>query len=114
MSKRTRPPFRKFGKKTFKKPPPVTTEEKIKNFVIRNSRNGFFTKLTTLSYKFEIPEDEAWVISGSLLADNVLECVHDENGDAKLCEAEKSLEVLQKERQRRTQIKKKTNPPKSK
>ena len=106
MSQRTRRPFR-HGKKPFKRAPHVTTEEKIKNFVIRNSRNGFFTKLKTISFKFELPEDEALSISGSLLADNVLECVHDDNGEAKLCEAGKSFDVMQKEMKRRAEKRKK-------
>ncbi len=99
-------PFRKFGHKPFRRERPVTTEEKIKNFVVRNSRNGFFTRLKTLSFKFAISEDEAWSITGSLLSDNVLECVHDENGEVKLCEFDKSFEVGQKELVRRGQKKK--------
>lgn len=95
-------PFRKFDKRPRKRESPPTTEDLIKNFVIRNSRNGFFTKIPTLAFKFEIPADSAWEIAGSLLADNVLECMHDERtGDPKLCEAGKSYEVLQKEITRR-------------
>lgn len=92
-----RKPFRhRFGPKKFKQPAP-TMEDKIKSFVIRNSRNGFFTKVNTLAFKFEITKDEAWSLAGGLLADNVLECTHDSRGDAKLCEAGKLDEVQQKE-----------------
>ncbi len=94
--------FKKFDRK-FKRPPPVSTEDKIKSFVIRNSRNGFFTRLKTLAFKFEITEDEAWGISGALLSDNVLECFHDEKGEVKLCEVGHSLDLEQKELQRRGQ-----------
>ncbi len=95
-------PFKKFDKRPRKRERAPTTEELIKNFVIRNSRNGFFTKIPTLSFKFEIPHDTAWELAGTLLAENVLEVIHDERtGDPKLCEAGKSYEVLQKEVQRR-------------
>ncbi len=95
-------PFRKFDRRPRKRERPPTTEELIKNFVIRNSRNGFFTKIPTLSFKFEIPQDAAWEMAGTLIAENVLEVIHDERtGDPKLCEAGKSYEVLQKEMQRR-------------
>ena len=43
-------PFKKFRHKS----KPVTTDEKIKNFVLRNSKNGYYTKVSTLSFKFEI------------------------------------------------------------
>ena len=46
-------PYRKF-KKSGK---PLTTEQKIESFVIRNSKNGFFTKVKTIPFKFEISED---------------------------------------------------------
>jgi len=78
-------------------------EDKIKSFVIRNSRAGFFTKLTTVSFKFEIAQDEAMSILSMLLADNTLEIVHDDFGEAKLCEAGRSYDVMQKELQRRSE-----------
>jgi len=102
VSQRDRP-FRKFSRKPFSRAPTVTMEEKIKSFVVRNSRAGFFTKLTTISFKFEIPEDEAMSLLSMLLADNVLEIRHDDFGEAKLCEAGKSFEVLQKEQKRRSE-----------
>ena len=57
-----------FNKKSFRKSgrrsKPQTTEEKIKSFVLRNSKNGYYTKVSTLSYKFEISQDRAWEIVG--------------------------------------------------
>ena len=100
-----RPFKRRFSKKPFKRVPAPTMEDKIKSFVIRNSRTGFFTKLTTVSFKFEIPEEEAMSNLSSLLADNALEIIHDDNGDAKLCEAGKSYDVMQKELKRKREKK---------
>lgn len=91
----------RFGRKPFRKERVVTTEEKIANFVIRNSRNGFFTKIPTLVTKFEISEDEAWATVGSLLDGDSIQCVHNDRGEMKLCERGKSIELLQKEQERR-------------
>lgn len=95
-----RKPFRKFGKRE----KTLTTEEKIKNFVIRNSINGFYTKISTLPYKFEISEERAWDIAGSLLGEGILESIHDERtGEMKLCESGKIYEILAKEQKRKNE-----------
>lgn len=96
-------PFRRFVKREKSQ----TTEEKIKNFILRNSKNGYYTKISTLSYKFEISEDRAWDIAGELLGEGILESIHDERtGEMKLCEAGKIYEILSQEQKR---IKEKTN-----
>ena len=107
--------FRKFTKRT----KPQTIEERVKNFVLRNSKNGFYTKISTLSYKFEIPQDKAWEIAGGLLADGTLESFHDENsGEMKLCESGKIYEILNQEQNRKREKfkefrKKKNKKPKN-
>ncbi|MCV0372630.1 MAG: hypothetical protein K5793_03655 [Nitrosarchaeum sp.] len=91
-------PFRKFVKKEKKQ----TTEEKIKSFILRNSRNGYYTKISTLPYKFEISEDRAWEIAGALLGEGDLESIHDEHtGEMKLCEAGKIYDILSQEQKRK-------------
>jgi len=72
-----RRPFKRFGNSS-SRPKTQTTEDKIRDFVLRNSKNGYYTKVSTLSYKFEIPEDKAWEIVGGLLMDGTLESVHDQ------------------------------------
>ncbi len=97
-----RKPFRKFVKRE----KTLTTEEKIKNFIIRNSKNGFYTKMSTLPYKFEISEERAWEIAGSLLGEGILESIHDERtGEMKLCESGKIYEILAKEQKRKNEKK---------
>lgn len=82
-------------------------EEKIKSFVIRNSKNGYYTKVSTLSYKFEISEERAWEIVGGLLDEGLVESVHDENsGEMKLCETGKTYIILNLEQKRRHQKRK--------
>lgn len=88
------------GKRPFKKSAPKI-EDRIRDFVIRNSRNGFFTRVQTVATKFGISKDEAWSLAGTLLADNSIECVHSRDGEAKLCEIDCSVEIMSKERQRR-------------
>lgn len=91
-------PFRKFKPRT----KPVTTEQKIKSFVLRNSKNGYFTKVSTLSYKFEISQDRAWEIVGELLDDGSIESTHDERtGDMKLCETGKTYSIANLEQKRK-------------
>ncbi len=86
---------------------PQTTEEKIKSFVIRNSKNGYYTKVSTLSYKFEISEERAWEIVGGLLDEGLVESVHDENsGEMKLCETGKTYIILNLEQKRKYQKRK--------
>ena len=93
-------PFRKFQKRE----KTVTTEEKIKNFVLRNSRNGYYTKVSTLPQKFEISEDRAWQIVGELLDEGLIESTHDEkSGEMKLCETGKTYSILNLDRQRKRQ-----------
>ena len=95
-----------FGKKPFRKferrKKSQTTEEKIKDFVLRNSKNGYYTKVSTLSYKFEIPEERAWEIVGELLDEGLVESIHDErSGEMKLCETGKTYFILDLELQRK-------------
>jgi hypothetical protein len=97
-----------FNKKPFrrsmKRPKSQTTEEKIKEFVIRNSKNGYYTKVSTLSYKFEISEERAWEIVGVLLDDGLVESIHDEkSGEMKLCETGKTYLILDLEFKRKRQ-----------
>ncbi len=93
-----RKPFRKFSQRA----KPLTTDQKIKSFVLRNSKNGYFTKVSTLSYKFEISEDRAWEIVGELLDDGAIESIHDERtGEMKLCESGKTYNIANLELKRK-------------
>ena len=94
----------------FKKPgKPITTEQKIENFVIRNSKNGFFTKVKTIPFKFEISEDRAWDVVGELLANGTIEAIHDEfTGEMKLCETGKTYAILDLEHKRKKERKAKS------
>jgi len=93
-------PFRKFKKR--EKPIPI--EGKITNFVLRNSKNGYYTKVSTLPQKFEIPEDRVWQIVGELLDEGKIESTHDEkSGEMKLCEFGKTYVILNLDRQRKRQ-----------
>lgn len=96
-------PFKKFGNRASHSKT-QTTEDKIRDFILRNSKNGYYTKVSTLSYKFEIPEDKAWEIVGILLMEGVLESIHDEfTGEMKLCEAGKTYLIMNLEQQRKRQ-----------
>ena len=104
--------IRKFGVRT----KPQTTEEKIKEFVLRNSKNGYYTKVSTLSYKFEISQDRAWEIVGGLLDDGFIESFHDQkSGEMKLCETGETYNILkleiQRKRQKSKEFKKKEDNP---
>ena len=93
-------PKKQFERKFDNRGPRRKTEsadDRIKSFVIRNSRMGFFTKLKTVAFKLGMTEDEALMASGFLLSSSVLECVHDRNGEIKLCEAGKREEMQQQE-----------------
>ncbi len=95
---------------------PQTTEEKIKEFVLRNSKNGYYTKVSTLSYKFEISQDRAWEIVGGLLDEGFVESVHDQkSGEMKLCETGKTYNILnleiQRKRQKSKEFKKREDRP---
>ena len=91
-------PFRRFKQKSKS----LTTEEKIRNFVKRNSENGYYTKVSTIPRKFEISEERAWEIVGELLDDGSIESTHDEKtGEMKLCEAGKTYSILSLDQKRR-------------
>ena len=94
-------------KKFTKRKKTETIENRIKNFIIRNSKNGYYTKVSTLSYKFEITPEKTWDIVGMLLGDGTIESIHDErSGEMKLCQPGKIYEILNQEKKRRkTKIK---------
>jgi len=93
-----RKPFRKFKKRE----PSLTREQKIEKFILRNSQNGFFTKVSTIPYKFEISESKTWDIVGELLSNGSLESIHDEiTGEMKLCETGKTYSIMDLERKRK-------------
>ena len=93
-----RKPYRNFKKRE----PSLTTEQKVEQFVIRNSKNGYFTKVSTISYKFEVSEDMAWSIVGELLSSGTFESIHDEySEEMKLCETGKTYAILDLERKRK-------------
>ena len=93
-----RKPFRKFKRRE----PSLTREQKIEQFILRNSRNGFFTKVSTIPYKFEISESKTWDIVGELLSNGSLESIHDEiTGEMKLCETGKTYSIMDLERKRK-------------
>ncbi|MCV0430143.1 hypothetical protein [Nitrosopumilus sp.] len=80
----------------------LTTEQKVEQFIIRNSNNGFFTKVSTISYKFDIPKDTAWSIVGELLASELFDSIHDEyTGEMKLCETGKIYTIKNMEMKRK-------------
>ena len=90
-------PFRKFNRvKT------QTTEQKIKSFVLRNSKNGYFTKVSTLPYKFVVSQERAWEIVGEMLDEGFVESIHDQkSGEMKLCETGKTYELMNLEQKRK-------------
>jgi hypothetical protein len=90
-----RRPFRKFRDTG----PTLSIEQKIEQFILRNSKNGYFTKVSTINFKFEISESKAWEIVGELLFNGNIESIHDQNtGDMKLCAYEKTYEIMELER----------------
>ena len=96
-------PERKQFRNFRKKESPLPIEKKIEKFIIRNSKNGFFTKVSTIPYKFEISESRAWDIVGELLTEGSLESIHDEiSGEMKLCETGKTYSIMNLERKRKT------------
>ncbi|AFS82811.1 hypothetical protein NSED_05035 [Candidatus Nitrosopumilus sediminis] len=93
-----RKPYRNFKKRE----PSLTTEQKVEQFIIRNSKNGYFTKVSTISYKFDVSEDMAWSIVGELLSNGLFDSIHDEyTGEMKLCETGKAYSILDLERKRK-------------
>ena len=108
-------PFRKFNQKR----KPLSKEQMIEKFILRNSDNGYFTKISTISKKFEIPDDRTWDVIGELLTDGKIESTHDEfSGEMKLCETGKIYLILNSEQKRkkisRKKFQKKSKPKKSK
>ncbi len=90
--------FRKFKRRE----PSISIEQKIEQFIIRNSKNGFFTKVSTIPYKFQISESRAWDIVGELLSIGLLQSIHDEfTGEMKLCETGKTYSIMDLERKRK-------------
>jgi hypothetical protein len=89
--------------RNFKKSEPVlSTEQKVESFVKRNSQSGYFTKVSTISYKFDVSEDMAWSIVGELLSGDAFESIHDNHtGEMKLCEAGKTYSILDLEQKRK-------------
>jgi phosphoribosylaminoimidazole-succinocarboxamide synthase len=103
VSERPRKPFgRKFDRRGPRRPT-ESTEERIKRYVLHNSQMGYFTRLDTITTKFNLTENEALTLSGFLLADNKFECVHSRSGDIRLCEAGKRDELRQEEYKRMAQ-----------
>ena len=94
---------RKFRKR--KSTTTLSREEKIEKFILKNSQNGFFfTKFSTISYKFEISESKAWDIIGELLSNGLIESTHDEfSGEMKLCQTDKMYQIMDMERKRKRQ-----------
>jgi len=91
-------PYRNFKKRE----PNLTTEQKVEQFVIRNSKNGFFTKVSTISYKFDVSPDMAWSIVGELLSNGLFDSIHDEySGEMKLCETGKVYTIKDMEIKRK-------------
>ncbi len=93
-----RKPYGNFKKKESS----LTTEEKIEQFVLRNSNNGYFTKVSTIPYKFDVSEDMAWTIVGELLSNGSCESIHDEfSGEMKLCAVGKTYQIMDMEQKRK-------------
>ncbi|QUC65505.1 hypothetical protein NsoK4_04515 [Nitrosopumilus sp. K4] len=93
-------PFRRFSKRS----KPQTIEDRIKGFILRNSKNGFYTRASTISYKFNVSDEQSWEIVGALLVEGGIEAVHDERtGEMKLCETGKTYQILSKESKRKRQ-----------
>jgi hypothetical protein len=85
-----------------KREPSLTVEQKIEQFVLRNSSNGYFTKVSTIHYKFEVSEDMAWTIVGELLSNGSCESIHDEySGEMKLCATGKTYHIMDLEQKRK-------------
>ena len=93
-----RKPYRDFKKRE----PALTAEQKVESFVKRNSQSGYFTKVSTISYKFGVSEDMAWSIVGELLSSGSFESIHDDyTGEMKLCEMGKIYSILDLEQKRK-------------
>lgn len=72
---------------------------------MRNSDNGYFTKISTISKKFEISESRTWDVIGELLTDGKIESTHDEfSGEMKLCGTGKIYVILNSEQKRKKHL----------
>lgn len=100
MENRMRPK-RSFG--NFKKrTPELPLEKKVEAFILRNSRNGYFTKFSTIASKFQLSESETWNVVGLLLSEGGLESMHDlASGEMKICETDKKYEIMNMGRKRK-------------
>jgi hypothetical protein len=93
---------RKPHKRFQKREPVLTVEQKIEKFILRNSKSGYFTKVSTIPYKFEISESKSWDVVGELLSNGSLESIHDEiTGEMKLCETGKTYSIMHLEKNRK-------------
>ena len=82
--------------------PVLPMEKKVEMFILRNSRNGYFTKFSTITTKFNITESETWNVVGMLLSEGSLESVHDlVSGEMKFCEIDKKYEMMSAVRRRK-------------
>ena len=92
-------------KRPYKRPRPkrphLTTEQLVERFILRNSDNGYFTKISTISAKFDLSADMTWQMVGNLLGEEKIESRHDKfSGEMKLCGAGKAS-VLGSQRRKR-------------
>ena len=96
---------RRFSRPKRREPsPPV--EKRVEMFILRNSRNGYFTKFSTIMTKFNISEPETWNLVGMLLSAGNLESIHDPtSGEMKIFEVGKKYEILNTGRRRRIEEK---------
>ena len=86
--------------------PPIPMEKKIEEFILKNSRNGYFTKFSTITSKFNITEQKTWEVVGMLLAGGGLESVHDQSsGEMKICEIDKKYHIMSMSRKRKLEDK---------
>ncbi len=93
-----RRPFNRFRNKR----PSIPIEKKVEMFILKNSQNGYFTKFSTITSKFNISEPETWNVVGMLLSDGGVESIHDPNsGEMKICETGKKYHIMSMSRKRR-------------
>lgn len=86
--------------------PSIPVEKKVEMFILRNSRNGYFTKFSTIMTKFNITESETWNLVGMLLSAGNLESIHDPtSGEMKIFEVGKKYEILSTGRRRKMEEK---------
>ena len=80
----------------------LTVEQKIEKFILRNSDNGYFTKISTISNKFNISEDRTWNVMGDLLVEGKIESIHDKfSGEMKLCRIGKIYAIMNSSQKRK-------------